>query len=197
MWQAAYAKGPEGNRQFVSPDLTADLVTYAKDGVLLNNPSGRARPGLEYTDVQALRNLRPPFDIRGSVQIDGKWAILHFGLDIRQISKAALLFRPNQKGNEDAVRFDLIKYQTDLEAGTSVQVFNSVGGVRFPHQENIEFEISVNADGSSELTINGTQNMPLPEEFNLETYTGSIAIDVDDGVDDQREQGEEGADYGE
>ena len=182
LWQAAYAKGPEGNRQFVSPDLTADLVTYEKDGVLINNPSGRARPGLEYTDVQALRDLNPPFDIRGTVQIDGKWAILHFGLDIRQISKAALLFRPNLKGNDDAVRFDLVKYQTDLEAGTAVMVFDSLGGVRFPHQENIEFEISVNADGSSELTINGTQNMPLPEEFNLETYTGSIAIDVDDGT---------------
>ena len=181
MWQNAYAKGPESNRQYITPSLTTDLVTFGEDGMLINNPEGRARPGYELTNIQSLRDLTPPYDIRGSVQVDGSWALLNFGLNLRQIPKAAILFGPNPNNREeDVARFDLVKFKTDVNAGTALKIHDQVGGVRFPHKEKIEFEISVHEDGKANITINGTNSLALPEDFDLETLSGSLAIDVDD-----------------
>ena len=181
MWQAAYNKGEEGNRKYISPDLTTDLVSFQADGMLINNPQGPPRPGMEITDVQALRDLAPPFEIRGEVIVDGHWGEIFFGLDFRSKPEAALLFGPYDDMN--VVRFDKIVYRTDVASGTAMIVHSQIGGHRFDAEESIRFRLAVDSDGSAQIWMNDEEDsITLPEELDLRTWTGSFAVSTDDGT---------------
>ncbi|MBO46519.1 MAG: hypothetical protein CMJ96_06435 [Planctomycetes bacterium] len=180
MWQAAYNKGVEGNRRFVTPELSTDIVTYESDGVLINNPEGRARSGLEYTDMSALRELKPPYEIRGSVIVDGGWGELFLGLDHRRVPKGALLFGTHKENQ--VVRFDTMKLRTDANSGTAFFVHDQVGGLQFKPEGEIRFHIRIFEDGLADIKINDLDVLALPEDFDTQMWTGSFAISSDDGT---------------
>ncbi len=180
MWQRAYEKGEDGNRTYRSPELTVNLVSYEADGVLINNPEGGGRPGVERVGRRSLDNLAPPFEIRGKVQVDGNGAVLLLGIDHGGLAKVVFTFF--NRGDDQAVRLSTLRIKTDIDSGNAFRMFNQVGGFAYPTQDQMEFEIVVSGDEPSYMRFNGSEKLALPEEFTPELLNGSIGLDVDDGT---------------
>ena len=45
MWQRAFERGEEGNRKFMAPGITVDVVRYDTDGLYHEQPEWRSAPG--------------------------------------------------------------------------------------------------------------------------------------------------------
>jgi len=182
MWQAAYNRGSEGNRFDKSPSSgKVDLVLYEEDGVVINNPKGPIRPGMEFPAGQAFANLRPPFQMRAEVTTDGGWGYVYLGMDHRRVPKAAFGFGPYQ--DRYAVDFSLVELQTNVDAGTAFLARKQVGGFSFKPAENgvIRFGLNVDVDGKAEIQVNDTPPQPM-EEFEPHVWEGSFAITAEDGA---------------
>jgi len=180
MWQAAYNKDASSNRKYITPDLTTDLISFQDDGMLINNPQGPPRPGTELTDVQALRDLRPPFEMRGEVVVDGDWGELYFGLDHRRKPKLAVLFGKYE--DMDVTRFDRVKFRTDVDSGTAFMVHEQVGGYKFESEGSTRFRLEVDAEGNGRFWVNDEDAFTLPEDFDVDGWTGSFGVSTDDGT---------------
>ena len=183
MWQAAYNRGSEGNKFHESPSSgKVGLVLYEEDGVVINNPKGPIRPVPEFPVGQAFANLRPPFQMRAEVTADGGWGELFLGMDHRRIPKAAILFGPHpHQEDRHVVRFDLVKLQTDVNAGTAFRAHEQVAGSQFKSAENgvIRFDLNVDVDGKAEIQVND-KSPYLMEEFEPHVWEGSFAISADE-----------------
>ncbi len=183
MWQAAFNKGPEGNRRVQLSEGARDLVTaveYKPDGLLLYDPKGPDTPGYERCDEGALSWLTPPYDVRGTVQVDGKAARLLLGLDRSGRPHIWISFE-QPADDESAVGLWTVDQKADAQSGVAMVMPDHVGGGALDEQSKVfNFVFSMSANGKCALEVNG-ENIPVPEKsFTVRRLTGGLALSVRD-----------------
>jgi hypothetical protein len=178
-WQAAFAKSNDANRRVTldNGDLV-DAVKYELDGVLLYNPEGRATPGTERTNVSNLKNLLPPFSMRGELLIDGDVAAFTFGIASTGKAQSRILFI-NRDDETQIIEFQTYKRTVNAREGTSERLPEAIGGEEFTRKESIIFQLDIDSEGGGTYSVNGKQSA-LPEDFDLTHFTGGFAIAASD-----------------
>lgn len=173
MWQRAFERGEEGNRQFQAPGVTVDVVRYDKDGLFMNNPKGEARPGRERVSRRSLSYLAAPFEVRGKVQMEGR-AELSLGMDRNGRPNAALVFE--MLDGEPICRTCVVDSEVDIEGGKAVTSLTQVAGYGFPEGDKLEFHFLISPHEPSWIVGNGSDKVALPEEYKPEWLSGGIAL---------------------
>lgn len=175
-WQAAFAKGEDGNRRATDDGgALVDVILYEEDGVLIYNPEGYASPGIESTDVGTLQTLTPPFSFRAKAQLDGQGGIVLLGIDrsgTPQVRVNLLDF-----GDDYSIDFRTMFFVVDTRSGQSRLRSNLLGGDRWEKDGKwIEFQVDIDADGEGFFTVTGRNPLPLPRGLNKHNLTGGIAL---------------------
>jgi uncharacterized protein DUF1570 len=175
MWQRAFEKGPDSNRQYLAPGVVVDIVRYDQDGVFLFDPKGEGFVGNERVGRRSLEFLYPPFEIRGSVLVDGGTAVLNLGLDRSGRSRSSLLFHLD--GEVPLITVSKVGRQVDHEAGTASIMHSAVRQLQVELADGkFQFELVVNAEGESYFTGNGSQRVPIPDSIPVSRMTGPVAL---------------------
>ncbi len=177
MWQRAFERGEEGNRKFMAPGVTVDVVRYDADGLFMNNPTGEARPGMERVSRRSLNQLAAPFEIRGRVQAEGR-AVLNMGLDRNGRPQAALIFE--MQDGTPVCRVCVVEQEVDVDKGIARISLNQIDGHSFPtnDEKDIQFQFLVSGDEPSWMSANGSTMVGFPEAYTPQRLNGSIALDV-------------------
>jgi uncharacterized protein DUF1570 len=175
MWQRAFEKGPDSNRKFLAPGVVVDIVRYDQDGVFLFDPEGEGFVGNERVGRRSLEFLHPPYEIRGSVMVDGGTAVLNLGLDRSGRSRSSMLFHIE---NDNAlVSMSKVGRQVDHEAGTAAMVHSVVQQLRVDQPDGkFHFELVAKDGEGSYFTCNGSQHIPIPEAIPSSRMTGPMAL---------------------
>lgn len=186
MWQAAFAKGPEGNRKLQLSEGSRDVITaieYRPDGLMIYNPAGRDTPGYERCDEGALAWLTPPYEIRGRVRVEGPQAALFLGLDRNGRPRARLTFEQTDD-DDSAVGVWTLDQRTDAQIGLVVPMPTQAGGgllsQKVPTSEPFDFEFVVDALGNCRLTVEGESIDIDAKKFTARRLLGGIALGVAD-----------------
>lgn len=189
MWQAAFNKGPEGNRRIQLSEGARDVITavdYAlpSGGVLLYDPAGPDTPGYERCDEGALSWLSPPFDVRGKVQVDGKAGRILLGLDRNGRPRLWVTFEHPREGS-NAVGLWTVDQKTDVESGIVYVRPDQVGGGMIASEDKVfdfEFTMELDAEGAPlcKLVVNGEDVEVPAKEFSARRLTGGLALLVSD-----------------
>jgi hypothetical protein len=187
MWQAAFNKGPEGNRRIQLSEGSRDMITaveYKPEGVLIYDPAGRDTPGYERCDEGSLSWLAPPYDVRGQVEVDGKAGRLLLGLDRNGRPRLWLTFEHPREGS-NAVGLWTVDQQTDVDSGVVYVRPDQVGGGYLASegkQFKFEFTMSLDSEGAPVCKLKvDDEDVEVPaKEFSLRRLTGGLALAVTD-----------------
>jgi hypothetical protein len=181
MWQRAYEKGEEANRQYLAPGIKVDLVRYEKDGLFMNNPEAEGRPGMEKVGRRSLEYLQPPYEIRGKVQVEGGQGLLYMGLDFGGRARSAMVFGFEE--GAPVLRFCRVDLQLDVDAGRAIPRETVFAGYQLPEGDKIDFHMVVNkGEEESYFTANGTDKLALSlEDLPSRRLTGGMALTCTDG----------------
>ena len=179
MWQRAFERGEEGNRTFNAPGMSVDVVKYESDGLFMNNPEGEARPGMERVSRRSLNELTAPFEIRGSVQAEGR-AAMNLGMDRNGRPRAALLFEI-QDGTP-VCRVCVVDTEVDVDGGRAFTRLDQIGGFSFPKGDTFKFHFLVSGDEPSWMIGNDSEKAAFPEEYTPKRLNGAIGLDVHEGA---------------
>lgn len=184
MWQAAYNKGPDGDRKIQLSEGSRDLVTavqYRDDGLLIYNPKGPDTPGYERCEEGALSWLKPPYDIRGKVRVDGDGARLMLGLDRNGRPRLWISFEHPRGDEVNAVGLWTVDQKTDVESGVVYVRPDQVGGQMLASEEKaVAFELLMDKEGRCKLTAGG-EDVEVPEkDFSARRLTGGLALSAED-----------------
>ena len=182
MWQAAFDKGEAGNRklQLSTGDRSlVQVVGYRPDGVLIYNPKGRDTPGYERCEEGSLAWLKPPYAIRGKVQVDGKAAQILLGLDRNGRPRVELEF--SQHGDESQLILSKLIARVDALAGVSSLEQRPVIGGGLPDKVDVfDFEFVVEEDGKARLTVGELELEVRADEIGPRLLEGGFALSVSD-----------------
>ena len=189
MWQSAYDKGESGNRKVQMNDGSlVDAVVYQPDGMLMFDPPGYENPGYERCDVGTLAVLKPPFSVRGTMQVDGNAGRLLLGMDRNGRPQAEIAFYLDEQGNAN-VAASLISVQVDADLGIALPRRTRIndeflgdgadmkgpsGGVKF------DFQIDFLGDGVGRLRVNGGEEIKLSDKLEDRILEGGFAVAVTD-----------------
>jgi len=180
VWQEGFRGSPEQNRSYTEPGLEVDVVRYDRDGLFLNNPEGRARPGDVLPDRRALQHLTAPYSIRGEFEADGK-AGMALGRDNSGRAQSILVFEFNEDGNP-VCRACIVSLVVDTASGKASTRIIEQHGSAFPAAKTAKFELNVEADGKVSLVMNGSDEYVLPAEyFPLRRFQGGMALTALEG----------------
>ena len=189
MWQAAFDKGSNGDRKVTMNDGSlVDAVVYQKDGMLMFDPPGYENPGYERCEVGTLTRLKPPFAVRGKVQVDGNAARLLMGMDRSGRPQAEVAFYVDDQGNAN-VAVSLISVKVDADLGIALprrtrvndeflgnasDMKGPTGGVLF------DFEVEFLGDGNGVLRVEGGTEVRLSDKLTDRILDGGFALAVTD-----------------
>lgn len=168
LWRHAYDGGPEANRKWSG----MDVVRYDADGVLINNPEESGQPR-EECRTQGLAWLVPPYDVRGSVQVDGKnGAYLYLGIPNNGRAQAGIQLHSHDK----KARVELETTDLSVSESGGIRIdFNIVRSRSLKHALVYPFRLSVSSEGGT-FTVGEDQELELPDEFDSTRLTGRFAI---------------------
>ena len=183
MWQAAYNKGPDGNRKLQLSEGSRDLITavdYQADGLLIYDPAGPDGIGSEPCDEGSLAWLIPPYDVRGRIQVDGTAGRILLGLDRNGRPRMMMSFEHSDP-DESAVGLWTLDQRSDAQSGRAFITPKQVaGGPLDEHVKVFDFELTMAADGKCTLTVNGEDVGVPSKELTARRLTGGLALAVSD-----------------
>ncbi len=192
LWTAAFHGTPEDN--VVAGGR--EIIRYDPDGVLVFCPEGRF-PTSTLSDDPRLRWLAPPFDLRGTIQVDGRnGAVIALGVSADGTPRSALRFQ-----NGATVRLERIDVAFELEnQGARSLVYQPVASLRLDPVQKFVFELRAGREGGELLVapapdalypegryagearpVEGrkTWRQPLPSDWSADRLSGQLGIAAD------------------
>ena len=183
MWQRAFERGEDGNRQHLAPGVKVDVVRYEEDGLFMNNPEGEGFPGRETVSRRSLESLQAPYEIRGAVQTDGGAGILYLGRDFGGRARASIFFNHDQDGSP-TVEICRVDQQLNVDAGRAIPMNTVFLGYKLEQSEKIHFHLKVKK-GEEDSTLSANEGVDLPldvKDLPERRLTGGIALTCVDGA---------------
>lgn len=178
LWQAAFPESSDANSQWRG----VDVVRYDADGVLVNSPSPAVWPAA-YCNVPTLAPLAPPFDVRGSVQVEGEFgAYVYLGIGRDGMARCALRFLPSRQVE---VQLLDLSHATDAEneesSNLSVVVHRGLASAKAKSAEGaLAFQLEIADDGGWLRLPHGDDavELELPAEVGQDRLTGRMSLVV-------------------
>lgn len=168
LWRRVMNRTPENNRKLDGKDW----VKFELDGILFFTPQDRAWTWLQVDDP-GLQQLEPPFDLRGTVEIDGpEPALIELGVNASGRPQAGLDFENGAK-----ITFVVWKEEArEDQANRLALEREDVGELRLTPMARIPFLLLMKPDGKGELSVGDQFKTELPARWTRDVLTGGMGI---------------------
>jgi len=168
LWQRAYPSDSVTKRP-------GRVQEQGVDSILVNTPENRGTTWTAATG-QNLGWLEPPYDVRGTVQVDGsKGARLLFGIGFNGRAQAAVEIR-------NGATLSLLESRADIvqTGGMTLQswVWTEFERTKFPSAQEFDFEINMESHGGGQAHIGEKVSVRFPEHWQGETMSGKFGVGV-------------------
>jgi len=148
-------------------------INQEKDSsVLIYTPENRSNTTLRVGE-RNLRHLAPPFDIRGTIQIDGRErAQIRLGVQQNGLPRKTVEI---ENGAELSL-YDV--YRSFKEGESASTVFARVKQQSIASAQFFHFLVEVDARGGGSVTVGEEAQATFPEDWTAEEMSGGVAIGV-------------------